>query len=506
MRKIRDVLRLRLAGDLSIREISRSTKLSVGGIQKLLARTTELGLAWPLPDDLDDNQLARLFYPSADTRGSRRFQMPDWPVIHQELKRPHMTKQLLWEEYTQQYPNRCYSYSQFCERYQRWRKQQKRSMRQHHKAGEKCFVDYAGATVPIVNAETGETRDAQVFVAALGASNYTFAEATWTQSLPDWLGSHARMLDYFGGCPALIVPDNLRSGVSKACRYDPDLNPSYQQWAEHYQVAVVPARPYKPKDKAKAEVAVQVVERWILARLRHQTFFSLAELNQCIRVLLEDLNHRPFKQLPGCRHSTFEQLDKPALRPLPTQPYRYTAIKPVTVNIDYHVQYQDHHYSVPHPYVGERLELQVTDTLVEAYFRQNLVATHPRKHRPGFTTNPAHMPQRHRAQQQWTPGRLKRWAADIGPDTLRWVSDQLAGREHREQAYRVCLGLLNLSKQYPAARLNAACRIATAAGLHRLKQVRAILKSNRDQLPEQLSLAQALPQDHENIRGPHNYH
>ena len=417
-----------------------------------------------------------------------------------------MTKQLLWEEYTQQYPNRCYSYSQFCERYRQWCKQKKRSMRQHHKAGEKCFVDYAGATVPIVNADTGEIREAQIFVAALGASNYTFAEATWTQSLPDWLGSHVRMLEYFSGCSALIVPDNLRSGVSKACRYDPDLNPSYQQWAEHYQVAVVPARPYKPKDKAKAEVAVQVVERWILARLRHLTFFSLAELNQCIRVLLEDLNSRPFKQLPGCRRSAFERLDKPALRPLPTQPYRYTAIMSVKVNINYHVQYKDHHYSVPHQYVGERLELHASETLVQAYFRRQLVATHPRKHRPGFTTNPAHMPLGHRAQQQWSPGRLKRWAVDIGPDTLTWVSGQLERREHPEQAYKVCLGLLNLSKQYPATRLNAACRIANGAGLSRLKQIKAILKSNRDQLPEQLSLAAELPQDHENIRGPHNFH
>jgi transposase len=506
MRKIRDVLRLRLSGDLSIREISRSTKLSVGGIQKLLARATELGLTWPIPDDLHDNQLARLFYPAADTGSSRWFQMPDWPTLHQELKRPHMTKQLLWEEYIEQYPNRCYSYSQFCERYRRWCDKQKRSMRQQHKAGEKCFVDYAGATVPIINADTGEIRESQVFVAALGASNYTFAEATWTQSLPDWLGSHVRMLDYFGGCTALIVPDNLRSGVSKACRYDPDLNPSYQQWAEHYQVAVIPTRPYKPKDKAKAEVAVQVVERWILARLRHHTFFSLAELNQCIRVLLEDLNTRPFKQLPGCRQSAFEQLDRPALRPLPSQPYHYRDIKPVKVNIDYHVQYKDHHYSVPHQYVGERLELHASETLVETYFQRQLVATHPRKHRPGFTTNPAHMPKRHRAQQQWSPGRLKRWAADIGPDTLLWVSGQLEGRAHPEQAYKVCLGLLNLSKQYPAARLNAACRIATGAGLHRLKQIKAILKSNRDQLPEQLSLAAELPQDHENIRGPHNFH
>ena len=290
MRKLRDVLRLRHAAGLSIRDISRSTKLSVGGIQKLLSRAQALQLSWPLPAALDDTRLAQLFYPGADTGSSRRHQVPDWPAVHQELKRPHVTKRLLWEEYTQRYPNRCYSYSQFCDRYRRWCGQQRRTLRQSHKAGEKCFVDYSGATVPVIDAGTGEVRQAQLFVAVLGASNYTFAEATWTQSLPDWLGSHSRALTFFGGCPALIVPDNLRSGVSAACRYDPDLNPSYQQWAEHYQVAVLPARPYRPRDKAKAEVAVLVVQRWILARLRHHRCFSLAEVNQCIAGLLEDLN------------------------------------------------------------------------------------------------------------------------------------------------------------------------------------------------------------------------
>jgi len=506
MRKIRDILRLRAAGGLSIRQINASTKLSVGAIQKLLAKAEALGLSWPLPADLDDTGLARLFYPDADTRVSSRFQVPDWPAIYQELKRKEVTLQLLWEEYTQHYPNRCYSYSQFCDRYRHWRGQQKRSMRQIHKAGEKCFVDYAGQTVPIVDAETGEIDPAQIFVAVLGASNYTYAEATRTQSLPDWLGSHVRAFEYYGGSSAIVVPDNLRAGVSRACRYDPDLNPSYQQWAEHYQVAVVPARPYKPKDKSKAEVGVQIVQRWILARVRHHTFFSLAELNHCIRSLLEELNDRPFKQLPGNRRQAFEQIDQPALQPLPRQPYRYVDIKPVKVNIDYHVHYQRHHYSVPHHYVGERLELHASDALITLYCRHQRVATHPRSYRPGTTTEPAHMPTRHHKHQQWTPGRLKNWAADIGPEVVTWVSAQLDSRDHPEQAYRLCLGLLNLSRAYPRERLEAACRIANTAGLTRLKQIKSILKSNRDQLPVQLDLDTELPQDHENIRGPQTFH
>jgi transposase len=506
MRKIRDILRLRLAAGLSIRQIKASTKASVGAIQQLLTKAEKLGLSWPLPDDMDDNRLAQLFYPGTDPTASSLYQLPDWSAIHQELKRKGMTKQLLWEEYTQQHPNRCYSYSQFCDLYRQWCGQQKRSMRQIHRAGEKCFVDYCGPTVPIVNASTGECRTAQIFVGVLGASNYTYAEATLSQSLPDWLGSHVRMLEFFGGCPEMVIPDNLRSGVSKACRYDPELNPSYQQLAEHYQIAVVPARPYKPKDKAKAEVAVQIVERWILMRLRHQTFFSLAELNQCIRALLNELNQKPFKQLPGNRLQAFNILDKPALSGLPLHAYHYVDIKPVKVNIDYHIQYQQHHYSVPHQYVGERLELHASDTVVTLYFRQHQVAIHPRKHQPGTTTESGHMPERHQKHQQWTPERLKNWARDIGPDVLVWVDTQLKSKAHPEQAYRVCLGLLSLSREYPAQRLDTACKIASHQGLFRLKHIKSILQSNRDQLPEQLDLQVELPQEHENIRGPHNFH
>ena len=506
MRNIREVLRLKLSAGLSIRQIQRSTKVSVGAVQKLLARANELELTWPLPDELNDTELAKLFYPKADSRTSTRFQQPDWSVVHQELKRKGMTKQLLWEEYCERYPNRCYSYSQFCDRYRHWRGQQKRSMRQTHKAGEKCFVDYCGPTLPIIDATTGEVRDAQVFVAVLGASNYTYAEATYTQSLPDWIGSHTRMFEYFGGCSEIVVPDNLRSGVSQACRYDPDINPTYQQWAAHYGVAVIPARPYKPKDKSKAEVGVQIVERWILARLRHHSFFSLAELNQTIRTLLETLNQKPFKQLPGCRQQAFEQIDRPALRPLPKHPYSYVEVKMVKVNIDYHIQYQHHFYSVPHHYVGEHLELHASDTLITLYFRNNRIASHPRKHHPGITTDPAHMPERHSRQQQWAPGRLKQWARDVGPQTLQWVTRELASREHPEQAYRPILGLLNLSRAYTPQRLESACRIANEEGLHRLKQIQSILKSNRDQLPQQLDLTVELPQHHDNIRGSHHFH
>jgi transposase len=507
MRQLRELLRLRLHAGLSMRQIKDSLRVSLGVVQKVISTAKTQELDWAAIEPLDDQQLAQLFYPKSDNRPSNQLQLPDWAEVHQELRSPEVTKHLLWEEYTQAYPNRSYSYPQYCYLYQSWAKKQKRSMRQIHKAGDKLFVDYAGKTMPVVNGETGETRNAQIFVAVLGASNYIFSEATWTQSLPDWLGSHVRALEFIGGAPKLIVPDNLKSGVTKACRYDPDVNPSYQQLSAHYGVAIMPARPYKPKDKAKAEVGVQIIERWILACLRHQTFFSLAELNHSISALLVKVNNKPFKQLTGTRQQWFESLDKPALSPLPKQAYQYTDIKTVKVNIDYHIQYDQHLYSVPHHLVGEKIELHAKEQLIELYFHNQRVFSHVRKYRPGTTTVAEHMPTRHQKHHQWNAGRLMNWAKDIGDEVLVWVQAQLKQKQHEQQAYRVCLGLLNLSKKYPVKRINSACTIANKSGLYKLKQIKSILQSNQDQLvtesQEQLPL---LPQDHENIRGPKVFH
>lgn len=506
MRKLKEILRLRLQAQLSIRQIAASTQLSVGVVQKVVRQAQQSNLTWAKLAELNEYQITRLVYPTPAAPQRKGFIDPDWGEIHQELKRKGVTKQLLWQEYGEQHPNLAYSYSQFCARYMDWSKKLNRSMRQHHKAGEKCFIDYCGPTVPIVDPTTGEIRNAQIFVAAMGASNYTYAEATYSQGLQDWLSSHVRLFDFLGGVPELLVPDNLRSGVSKACRYEPELNPSYQQLAEHYRVAVMPARPYKPKDKAKAEVAVLVVERWILARLRKQTFFSLAELNQCIQVLLEDLNSKPFKQLPGNRKQAFKQLDQPMLRPLPKQRYVFTQIKNAKVNIDYHLVFDQHFYSVPHTHVGEQVQIHATETLIQVFFRGNRIASHARSYKGGMSTDPSHMPPAHKAQAQWTPQRLQQWAECIGPETGHWVQQRLNEKVHPEQAYRLCLGLLNLTRQYPAKRVNQACALANREGLTHLKPIKNILKSNRDQLQTSLPLNTALPQDHANVRGPKDFH
>ncbi len=497
MRQLREVLRLRLHAKLSMRQIRDSLRLSLGAIQKVTSKAEALGLNWEAIEQLNDQQLASHFYPESDTRPSTQLQLPDWVDINRELKKKGVTKHLLWEEYTQQYPNRCYSYPQYCMLYQDWLKKQKRSMRQTHKAGEKLFVDYAGQTMPIVCHTTGKIRTAQIFVAVLGASNYTFCDATWSQKLPDWINSHVRAFNFIGGVPEMVVPDNLKSGVTKACRYDPEINPSYQQLAAHYGTALVPARPLKPKDKAKAEVGVQIIERWILARLRHHTFFSLAELNQCIKALLEEVNNKPFKQLKGSRQQWFESIDKPALLVLPKQVYQYTDIKTVKVNIDYHLQYDNHLYSVPHHLVGEKLELHAKEHLIELYFHNKPIASHVRKYYSGMTTVPEHMPVKHEKHHQWTPGRLMNWAKDIGDEVLFWVKAVLNQRQHPEQAYRVCLGLLNLSRSYPAERLNKACSIANNNSLYRLQHIKDILSSNQDQLlTEQNEAKPNLPQTH----------
>ena len=352
MRKVREVLRLHHVAGLSGRAIARSLKLSPVTVKRYIGRAEEAGLSWPLPESLDDAQLERRLLPGAVSMpGETRFAVPDWSRVHRELRRKGVTLALLWHEYKEAHPQGM-QYSWFCKLYRAWTAKLDVVMRQEHRAGEKLFVDYAGHTVPVVDRDTGELREAQIFVAVLGASSYTFAEATWTQTLPDWIASHVRAFEFFGGCSELLIPDNLRSAVSRAHRYEPDINPTYHDLACHYAVAVLPARARRPRDKAKAEVGVQVVSRWILAALRNRTFFSLGELNAAIAKLLERLNNRPFRKLPGSRRSLFEQLDRPALRPLPAERYVFAQWKKARVNIDYHVEVERHYYSVPHALVG----------------------------------------------------------------------------------------------------------------------------------------------------------
>jgi transposase len=510
MRKIKDVLRLHAAG-LSQRHIATSLKLSNGVVCKYLRLAQTAGVSWPLPPDWNDQDLAQRLSPPVELTDVAVLHgaEPDFVTIHQELKRKGVTRQLLWEEYQHAHPNDAYSYPQFCLLYRTWAGRLQRSLRQTHLAGEKLFVDYAGPTAAVVDASTGEIKPAQIFVAVWGASNFTYAEATWTQALPDWIGSHVRAFTFFGGVPALIVPDNLKAAVSVACRYEPELNPTYADLAAHYGTAVLPARPYKPKDKAKVEVGVQVVERWILARLRHHTFFSLSDLNAAIRALLVELNHRPFKKLPGSRRSQFETLDRPALKPLPAEAYDYADWKKARVNIDYHIEIDGHYYSVPHAHVKESVDVRLTATTVECLAQGQRIASHARSHRKGaHTTVIEHMPKAHQKHQDWTPGRFLTWALDIGPRTRDVVKHLLEHRPHPEHGYRSCLGLLGLAKRFGPARLEAACERALIIGAPTRKSVLSILDKGLDRVPlPPVETQTPLPLlTHDNVRGPDYYH
>ena len=439
MRHIREILRLKWCLKRSHREVARSLGISPGAVASVLSRATAIGLTWAALDGLSDEALEqRLYGPKIPDRGPRPLPDPAW--IHTELRRVGVTLELLHLEYLQQHPDG-YRYSAFCRSYREWLGRQRLSMRQVHKAGDKLFVDYSGKRPELVDPLTGSLRPYELFVAVLGASNYTYAEATETQRSADFIQSHGRTLEYLGGVPAAIVPDQLKPGVRDACRYEPILQRTYEEWAAHYGTVILPARPAKPRDKAKVEVAVQVAQRWILARLRHETFFSLAALNTRIRELLVDLNARPMKGYGGLsRRELFTRFDQSALRPLPAERFVYTEWRQARVNIDYHIDVDRHLYSVPHRLIHQAVDVRLSATTVEIFQRGTRIWVHVRQHHPGFTTIPEHMPHAHRAHLEWSPSRLIRWGASVGPQTAALVEQILASRPHPEQGYRSCLG------------------------------------------------------------------
>ena len=504
MRKITEVLRLKFEAKFSHERIAGVTGVSKGAVTKYVRRALQKGVGWPLAADVDESRLEALLF--GKVASSERYARPDFAYLHQELKRKGVTLQLLWEDYAAAHGENAYRYSQFCLRYRRYRESLARSMRQVHRAGEKLFIDYSGDTACVIDVASGEIRSAQIFVAVLGASKYAYAEATWTQTLPDWIASNIRTLEFINGAPALLIPDNLKSAIKQACRYEPEATSTYEDFARHYGTAILPARPYRPKDKSSVEMSVLVVQRWILARLRNRQFFSLVELNRAIAELLGDLNRRPFKKLPGCRAAAFESIDRPALKPLPATRYEYAEWVKAKVGIDYHVEVVRHYYSVPHALVGQHVMARFTDTTVECFFKGGRVAAHVRSYALGkHTTLTAHMPRAHQKHMKWTPGRLLNWGQKIGPGTRAVVQWQLQNRPHPEQGYRACLGLLSLSKTYGDERLEGACRRALTIGSPTGKRIKMILIAKLDQHPDLFPAADtAAPtaqRSHANVRG-----
>jgi transposase len=509
MRKIREVLRLKYECQFSTRQISESCRVGKTSVIRYLERAAAAGLAWPLPAELTDDALEQALYQrAACVVASTPHPHPDWSVVHQEMKRKAVTMFLLWEEYRTREPQGL-SYSRFCFHYREFKKTLDPVMRQTHKAGEKLFVDYAGMTIPWIDPVTYEVFEAQIFVAVLGASNYTFVEATRSQSLPDWIGSHVRAFQFFGGVPDIVVPDNLKSGVTSPHRYDPDTNPTYQDMANHYGVAVIPARIASPQDKAKVEVGVQGIERRILAKLRDRTFSSLAEINEAIQTLLMEYNAAAFKQMPGSRRSEFEGIDKPALKALPVYPYEYAEWKKARAGVDYHVAVDHHYYSVPFRYLKHELDVKITRSLITCFYKGKIIATHARIYRKGHTTIKEHMPKHHREYAEWTPERLIHWASQAGEATGKLVTAMIEARAHPQQAYRACLGVMRLGKHYGTQRLEKAAARALAIGALSYQSMESILKQGLDQKPIPSSSLVSLPAPnltHDNLRGRDYYH
>lgn len=509
MRKSREILRHKWVLGRSHRDVVASLSISAGIVTKVLTRAADAGVVeWSQVEALSDSELEHRLYGPPRRPGAQR-PMPDPAYIHRERKKVGVTLELLHLEYLEQHPDG-YRYTQFCEVYRRWLKSRGLSMRQIHRAGEKMFIDYSGKKPTIVDPKTGEVSEVELFVAVLGASNYTYAEATLTQRSPDFIASHQRAFRFFGGVTSVLVPDQLKSGVIKACAYEPKTQRTYGQMATHYDAVIIPARPRHPKDKAKVEAAVLVAQRWILARLRNQTFFSLNELNDRIGELLDDLNARRMKRYAASRKELFEQLDEPALKPLPVEPFTYGEWTTAKVNIDYHIDVDRHYYSVPYVLRGEHVEAWATGTTVEVWHNNQRITSHVRSSRRGFhTTKSEHMPKAHQKHLEWTPSRLVHWGGTIGPKTEALVQAILEARPHPEQGYRSCLGLLRLAKKYGNDRLEVACERALGVRALSYRHVNSILKNGLDRVaasgPTSAQSA-TLPEPHENIRGADYYH
>jgi transposase len=503
MDQFREIVRLHEMGYSQCR-IAQSCGLARSTVQDYIRRTTAKGLSYEQLNQLSDSDAKAALGKGQRTRKARE-ETINFAAVDVELRRKGVTLALLWQEGIDQQTWNC-SYGGFCRRYNQWRAKQQLSMRQVYKAGEKLFVDYCGMTVSVVHPETRETVAAQIFVACLGASNYTYAEATPTQELSHWIGAHERALAFFGGVPECIVPDNLKSGVTDPCRYEPGVNRSYQAFAEHYGVAILPARPYKPRDKAKVEKAVQEVERQILAPMRAEQFGSFTVLNAAILQRLKSLNERVMQGYGMSRQALFEQVDSPALKPLPGQPFVFAHWKTAKVNFDYHIDVERHYYSVPYWLVQQEVRLKLSEALVEVFHDGKRVACHERSRLPyRHTTLPEHMPPEHWAYKRQSKQRFVEWAQTIGVETTQQVNAIFERKDHEEQAFRSIRGLQRLVQQHGAQKVEAACHRANIFGMVGLRRLRSILGKRLETEEVDPDVAPAPVINHDNLRGAQYY-
>ena len=498
MRKIKEILRLKWVVGLSDRQTGASLKIAHSTVGEYVKRAERAGLDWSQAENMTETELKDRLFPvkKSDPEASPQ---PDWQQIEVELQSRGVTRMLLWQEYITAHPDG-YGYSQFCEHYRRWGKtQEKPVLRIPKKMGEEAQVDYAGQTMAVIDPKSGEIIKVQIFVGVLSASGLIYAEAHLSQSLPNWLRAHVRMFGFFGGTPRILRIDNLKAGVSKPNFYEPDLNPTYHELSVHYGVAVIPARVARPRDKGLGENAVLQVERWVLAPLRKERFFSLHDLNQAIKKRLAWLNGRERTNKAPSRRTVFEQHEKDTLQPLPAYSFDYLEIKQAKVHIDYHVSFEKHKYSVPHKYTRQIVLIRASERLVEIYHHDQRIACHVRCNKRGYSTEQEHMPANHRWYLDWTPQRFTRWAQQIGPSTETLIAAVLESRRHPEQGYRTCLGILKLAD--PDI-LEAACKLALDRGVYSYRAIKRLIETKKDVLEANSQPETAV---HEHIRGQEYY-
>ena len=500
MRQIEEILRLKHQSHLSIREIARSCGLPASTVGDYLKRAEAAGIRWPLPEGQDEKELLGKLIVAPPEETGPCLALPDWPYVHKELRRKGVTLLLLWQEYRQAQAE-SYGYSRFCELYQRWANTLEPVLRQHHKPGEKMFVDWAGQTIPIHNAQDGSVSAAHLFVAVLGASNKTFVEAFENEQLNSWISGHCHAWAFFKGVSRITVPDNLKTGVIRPCRYEPLLHRSYQELGDHYGSVIIPARIRKPRDKSQVENGVLIAERRILAALRDLRFFHVGEVNRAIAPRLTELNEQPFQKLEGSRNSWFESLERDQLLPLPTTPFELGTWSHAKVNIDYHVAVENHFYSAPYQLIHQQLDVRLSEKTVELFQHGKRVAAHLRSRLPGrATTLEEHRPKSHQKHLEWTPSRILEWVKNIGPECVRVVERIMAERPHPEQGYRSAMGIIRLAKAVGNLRMEAACRRALHFGTCSYTSLNSILQNNLDTQPLEPELSLPSPV-HENLRG-----
>lgn len=510
LRKTRDVLTCLLDRKLSNRKTALSLGVHHSTVNDYLVRFTRSGLPWPLPADMDDPNLEACLFPAKEKKQPSSTSHIDYADVYAQMQQKGATLMALHLEWLERTPgDEHLGYSQFCKGYKAWRKSQRLSMRRVEIYGEAAYVDYSGATIGITNPETGEVQSAQVFIGVLGGSSYTYCEATWTQRSRDWIGSHVRMFAYFGGVPCVIVPDNLKSAVTKADRFFPVINETYKALCRHYGITPFPARSRKPKDKARVEGAVLLAQRWILFVLRKRKFFTLEEANREIQTLLDKLNHRPFQKRAGSRFSQWQEHELPALQALPTTPYEIAEWGKVRAGVDYHVLIDHHAYSVPHQLRGREFEYRMTDKVIDLIYRGKTIVQHQRSDKAGeVSTLEIHQPPAHQAVLQTVEDALS-WAAGVGVNTQEVVRLQLNKGNAHFMGYRVTQSMKSLAKAYMPGRLEEACAYALANKITSVPGIRNILSKQLDRLfsPDTSTSTDlnAHKVIHENIRGAEYY-